>query len=196
MAVTWTHIIGVKEFNVFYQDILHIWIILRNSLFFFKQSQLGHEVKKLNYVSTSLSVHECSLTLPLWEAIFVRSLRQVDRDGAMPSFFSFFFLNALSFDQILRSDNLSTPEIPYHPLYVLLYQSSLLPSPPSLKVSIWLAVGLTISFSKLTGQKSVETCLLTWHISLCTPFPSSPLCPPTLLSSLLNYNVSPAALSS
>lgn len=30
---TWTHI-RVKELKVLYQDILHIWIILRNSLFF------------------------------------------------------------------------------------------------------------------------------------------------------------------
>lgn len=55
---------------------------------------------------------------------------------------------------------------------------------------------LAISFSKLTGQKSGETCLLTCHISLCTPFPSSPLCPPTPLNSFLNFHLSPAALCS
>lgn len=55
---------------------------------------------------------------------------------------------------------------------------------------------VAISFSKLTGQKSGETCLLTRHISLCTPFPSSPLCPPTPLSSFLNFHFAPAALSS
>lgn len=59
----------------------------------FQQSHVGHEVKKLNGVSTSLSVHKCSLTLPIWEAGLVLSLYRVDR--VVPSFSFLFILEVL-----------------------------------------------------------------------------------------------------
>lgn len=85
-------------------------------------------------------------------------------------------------------------------LIFLLLHSSISPASCHLllcTLSIWLAVGLAIFLCKLTGQKSGGTGLLTWHISLYTPFPLLlPLCPLTPLSSLLNFHFSPAALSS
>lgn len=48
---------------------------------FFKQSQQGHEVKKPDYVSTSLRLHKYTLTLPLWEATYVRGLHNFHIQG-------------------------------------------------------------------------------------------------------------------
>lgn len=94
---------------------------------------------------------------------------------------SIFFSFGFDSDQMLRSDNRFTFDtilgsaLPFQKCLISPLHSSIIPAFVHLllyTLSIWLAVG-PLSLWKLTKQKSGGKRLLTRHIFLQTPFPSS-----------------------